>query len=513
MTNQAVQFKLVETKQIKSVVTGERHMFPVQVAMTIQVNGKQQRVSFGYSGLGGSQTYVCAKGKVPTRMSRADFLNTLRQSGVKNIQTVTHALKRIQYFSRDEFIVAKCECCEKGYVTAKNVDFIQKHHAMLSEKLGRTVTEFSRICNTCQGRPVVKPAVRSEAKPQESVKPACENCGKTVSQGVYNYSMKEFGKVLCWGSCQDKHRKPVAKPETIQQETSPTIKHQDTGEVRKGLSLSLALVEELLALEVQPGSEIAKFQETLRPRYEQKKQKKTDAKVKQNIKEQIKQLEEMVIRCNVCTEHAPQGWTLSTCPVCAVNPYAIQQGEVADEITQAAMDYMNTEEGAECLAIVKGLGFLESKPVAEERECVSCLNELSHDYEGTMCEECIIDHEQLMEESARAFQVAEVLRKGASEASIPSSAQEKQAAVASEASLDNILSKAEQAEETDGVSAEDTKEVPQADASEETVCKSQDSEAFSSDLQDQETPQKVNDFLNQIAVEFQVEGGFPGMEE
>lgn len=280
-TNKAVGFVLVNSKEIKSTVTNERTAFPVQVRMELQVGAKSQVVSFGHSAIGGRQTYLSARGKAPVSMTRAEFIKKLREANIENINQVSKALSAIRYFNRDEFVVAKCECCGTGYVTAANVDFIQRNHKALSEKLGRKVNEFSRICYTCQGHDGKKPVKKSAAKDSTSVTiPAqahsatCASCGKEVkSQKVAEFSLKTYGKVLCYKPCQGKHPKlnkdtkqqaptqqPVKKEEPANKEVPVQQTPVDKYEGEEGVVITPALLREIMELNVDPYSEIAQFQ-------------------------------------------------------------------------------------------------------------------------------------------------------------------------------------------------------------------------------------------------------------
>lgn len=63
--------------------------------------------------------------------------------------------------------------------------------------------------NTLNPKPVQPPTPQQEQsqgpRTQQTVDLHCVNCGRDISQKVYNYSVKRFGRPLCYG-CQDDER-------------------------------------------------------------------------------------------------------------------------------------------------------------------------------------------------------------------------------------------------------------------------------------------------------------------
>lgn len=257
MMNKAIALKLVNSKEVLDKNTGKKVVFPVQVQMTLTNGIKSQNVKFGYSRLGGRQTYLVVEGKAPVNMSRADFLNALRKWNVANLGQVQNYVSRLKFFNRDQFIVAKCECCG-GYVTAANIDFIQRNYKKLSEKLGREVTEHSRLCYKCQNGGGPKPPKGGHPTPkqpspvtkQSSVIPVVDvqKIKDTVDRSLSNLP---------------------AKNELEQREAAKATKPKAAVTENKGVHFELSpqLVEEILALEVDPFSELAKFQRQLEEQY------------------------------------------------------------------------------------------------------------------------------------------------------------------------------------------------------------------------------------------------------
>jgi hypothetical protein len=448
---QATNFQLVGTKQIKSVATNKRESFPVQVRMDLNVGAKSQTVSFGYSGLGGRQTYLAVAGKAPVAMSRKDFIESLRSSGIHNVGAVSKALSHIRYFNRDEFIVAKCECCNKGYVTAANVDYIQRNHKKLAEKLGRDVNEFSRICYACQGHSGKKPAASKPAKIEaQAHKATCEHCGKQVkSQKVAEYSLRTFGKVLCYKPCQSQYTKlSKQNNETPKQQEKASVSpdnntdsksSKEEARMNKNDLLTPALVEEIMALDVDPFSEIAKLQQEIECLY-------FDDKVEENT--DWLELHE---------DHAEK----------------VGASEASSPSTNMADDY--------CLVCMEKL-----PPLSE--------------WKTDTCPSCVVDLEgELTIDSTIIEEAIDYLVKGASEAS-PNVQAEESGTVVEGTSEDQ-----EEAKEESVVEREDTKEEAPASQDKETVCKSPQSESISSDSRTSEINTKITSFLEEACISYQEE--------
>lgn len=379
MTNRAFNFSIINSKEVTVVSTRAKEVFPVQVRMELVVGGKSQQVQFGYSRLGGRQTYVMADGKAPKAMSRADFLNKLRAYHIPNMKQVQHELGKIRPFMRDEFIVAKCECCSTGYVTAANIDFTQRNHEKLSAKLGRPVSPFSKICYKCQGHSG-SPKTQAPAPQVQSAPPVipaqahaatCESCGKEVkSQKVAEFSVRQYGKVLCYKPCQSKYPKlnqptPAPQPQVQSpapqppvQEAAPQAIQQEEVQPANGFHFSPSLISELMALEVDPFSEIAQLQRTLQDQHIKNNHtqntlwKELHDECVENASEAsvtapTAQPEEAAIEpydgCFVCDGSMPpyQEWSHDFCPKCTIRnaegPEALQFGypqQVIDEAVQ-----------------------------------------------------------------------------------------------------------------------------------------------------------------------------------
>lgn len=288
-TNKATNFTVVNSTQAVSTTDRSKHVFPVQVRMTLNVNGKSQSVAFGYNRLGGRQTYVVAAGKAPVVMSRSEFINTLTSSKIGNMKQVQYHLSQLRSFKQDEFVVAKCDCCATGLVTAANIDFIQRNHAALSTKLNKEVTAFAKLCYVCQGREAAKPkaepttpatpATTTTSIPATATHATCVDCGSEVkSHKVAQFSVKQYGKVLCYKPCQSKHTKlntstksttpPAAKQEQAPQST-PSVsqpaavvapERQDVIAITTNDLITPAFLAEIMALDVDAYSAIGIFQ-------------------------------------------------------------------------------------------------------------------------------------------------------------------------------------------------------------------------------------------------------------
>lgn len=444
MTNKAMNFVLVNSKEVVSVNTREKVVFPVQVRMTLEVNGKTQSVAFGYNRMGGRQTYMVPEGKAPYVLSRAEFIKKLRASNILNMKQVEHYLGQIRSFHRDEFVVAKCECCGTGLVTAANIDFVQRNHAKLTEKLGREVTAFSKLCYTCQGHEGKKTPAKQQEKapviPASAEKATCSHCNKAVSQKVAEFSLKTHGRILCFKPCQskfpklDKQQQQPAKQEPANTEapaqqqppvTPPVSQEKVT--TRDEL-LTPALVAEIMALEVDPFSEIAKLQRELDSLY------RDDQAEMNTLWHELHQ---------ECVARSASEASVPMSHICAV----------CDAVLPEAADF---------------------------------------------CEPCAAEVKATNDK---------IMGLSASEASKMTQTEEPGVGPASEAST------ARQEEEDVAPSEEDAKEVPQAESTDETVCKSPESDDLSNGSHNMnDTREAIMSFMEEACYQFQ-DSDVPPMTE
>lgn len=434
MTKLAKEFKKVYSKEIKNTVTGKREKFLIQVQMVLDYGKTQIKVNFGHSGLGGRQTFL-AVGSDVKAVSRKDFLDGLRTTGIENVGAVEKALKHLEFFKKDDYIVSKCECCDKGFVTAANVDYIQRNYDKLTAKLGREVFPHSVICYKCQGH---------EGKKQEAKKPVetpaqanavtCSCCGKNIkSKAVIDRSRKEFGKPVCYPVCQDKLRKGAPVEQPVKQETKKEeLPKQEASSVFNA-KLSREIAEEILGLDVAEDSRLFKLQQALAGFY----------KVETVVVEEIKEEPAKKVRhCSVCGE---AGHTKRTCP----NKPTGKKDEAASE------------------ASVEGAGVISAPEVME---CSHCMVELPANHTGEYCDACELDMKEFQEEAARKFQMNACIME----------------------SLDGIVVGGEQSEpqeeasdESESENQEDAQEVPVVNEDEGAVCSSPVKEAGSHDSDDE----------------------------
>ena len=367
MMNKAIALKLVNSKEVLDKNTGKKVVFPVQVQMTLTNGVKSQTVKFGYSRLGGRQTYLVVEGKAPVNMSRADFLNALRKWNVANLGQVQNYVSRLKFFNRDQFIVAKCECCG-GYVTAANIDFIQRNYKKLSEKLGREVTEHSRLCYKCQngggpkppkgGQPT--PKQPSPAAKQSPVIPVVnvEKIKDTVDRSLSNLPTKS---------------------ELEQREAAKAAVTENKG---AHFELSPQLVEEILALEVDPFSELAKFQRELEEQYyvyrkqvntawtllhqehkEKAETRASEASAQEGVLGGASEASSPLVVleddindiCDVCDRKLPpvEEWNCDVCPHCVYEDREerMMGNMIPEEFYERAAEYVNaSQEEAEVRA-------------------------------------------------------------------------------------------------------------------------------------------------------------------
>lgn len=473
MTNKALDFTLINSKEVVVASTREKVAFPVQVRMTLEVGGKTQTVAFGFNRLGGRQTYIAPEGKAPQKMSRADFMKTLRSHNILNVKQVESFLARITPFYKDDLYVAKCDCCKTGLVTAANVDYVQRNHEKMTEKLGQPVTAFSKLCYTCQGRPAQKQQKPAPSVPATAQKATCSHCNKDVSQKVAQFSLKTHGRILCFKPCQSKYPKlntqagatspqqaPAPAPQQpaqqqpVQQQSVPQAPVQDaapsTGEM---IALTPSLVRELMALEVDRYSEIGQLQEQLRPMHlDYSRQENSlwkamnEEQVARSASEASAPLSHVCAVCETTMPHAAD-----VCPPCA------EELKTWDKIGKKA--------GA-------------VHPYNQCEECGVTLPSFD-DHPYTTCKDCGIGTKWLSDFYEEGKQVGE-----------PG------VCPASEASMDR------QDKEDVAPSAEDTKEVPQAESTDETVCKSPGSDVLSNvTVASRVLTEDEASFLHEIAYE------------
>jgi hypothetical protein len=198
------------------------------------------------------------------------------------MKQVQYHLSQLRSFKQDEFVVAKCDCCSTGLVTAANIDFIQRNHAALSTKLNKEVTAFAKLCYVCQGREAAKPKAEvttPSSIPATAKHATCVDCGSEVkSHKVAQFSVKQYGKVLCYKPCQSKHTKlnastksttpPAAKQEQAPQST-PSVnqpaavvvpERQELIAITTNDLLTPAFIAEIMSLDVDAYSAIGIFQ-------------------------------------------------------------------------------------------------------------------------------------------------------------------------------------------------------------------------------------------------------------
>lgn len=513
MTNRAFNFSIINSKEVTVVSTRAKEVFPVQVRMELIVGGKSQQVQFGYSRLGGRQTYVMADGKAPTVMSRADFLNKLRAYHIPNMKQVQQELGKIRPFMRDEFIVAKCECCSTGYVTAANIDFTQRNHEKLSAKLGRPVSPFSKICYKCQGHSG-SPKTQAPAPQVQSAPPVipaqahaatCESCGKEVkSQKVAEFSVRQFGKVLCYKPCQSKYPKlnqpaPAPQPQVQSpapqppvQEAAPQAIQQEEVQPTNGFHFSPSLISELMALEVDPFSEIAQLQRTLQ-----------DQHIKNNHTQNTlwKELSDECTKKlpNVTTNSGPQEYGMDSwqyCRNCKTKHVDILDPSVCCLYCEDC--YCDMQKNASEASVTAPTAQPEEAAIEPYDGCFVCdgsmppYQEWSHDF----CPKCTLRNaegpealqfgypQQVIDEAVKYI-------KAASEASGVAPACETE--VRPELVLNSPI------KEEAALNAEDTKEVPPMESATETVCKSPGSDDSANGLAPSaEVNEAMLIFMNEI---------------
>lgn len=431
MTNKAVGFQLVNSKEVVVVSDHSKKAFPVQVAMDLCVGDKVQHVTFGYSRLGGRKTYLVADDKAPVAMNRASFIQRLRAYNVLNMRQVENYLNQLKYFNRDEFIVSKCEHCESGYVTAANIDYVQRNYEKLTEKLGFAVSEHSKLCYTCQGVQTKIPAETQVKVPATSEHACCSNCGAVIkSQKVVEYSLRTYGRILCFKPCQSKFPKltnrqtnaPRQNASAPIQGSVPVSKPKASAkETLFDRVFTCGFLNELMALEVDPYSEIAKAQELLANII---RKERKHANILWNQKHEI---------------DLERGASAASATI--------------PDSTSGEKELSQSEKSTDDLCLVCD-GVLPSIDV----------------WNGDTCPSCVLDNSDLASQDVimAARQFLNRLDGGASEASTLSQS-EVSSALVGEAPAEP-LSQAEVKGE-DALKHEDTKEVPHAETSEESVCK------------------------------------------
>lgn len=355
--NKAIALQLINSKEVLDKNTGKKVVFPVQVQMTLTNGIKSQTVKFGYSRLGGRQTYLVVEGKAPVNMSRADFMQALHQWGVANLGQVQSYISRLKFFHRDQFIVAKCECCG-GYVTAANIDFIQRNYKKLSAKLGRQITEHSRLCYKCQNGGGPKPPKGGQPTPKQPSSAAKQ------SPVIPVVNVEKIKDIV--------DRALVNLPTKNELEQREAAVTENKG---AHFELSPQLVEEILALEVDPFSELAKFQRQLEERYyayrkqvntawallhqehkEKAETRASEASAQEGVLWGASEASSPLIIleydvndiCDVCDRKLPpvEEWDCDVCPHCVYEDREerMMGNAIAPEFYERAAEYVNISQ-------------------------------------------------------------------------------------------------------------------------------------------------------------------------
>lgn len=149
----------------------------VQMDVNVFVEGvEQQVVRFGYSKLGGRQTYLQKDGEVK-RVSRYQFVKDLKAFGIRNAKDLETAVYKLTPLYTRKHVTTGCKKCQKD-VTAAEMDFIQRNY----KRMG--IGEFEALCMTCQ--PKFK--AKNKRKTDRPKAPAVES-GQSARETVTPYSI------------------------------------------------------------------------------------------------------------------------------------------------------------------------------------------------------------------------------------------------------------------------------------------------------------------------------------
>lgn len=217
ITSTITRYALTQSVAAHNKTTNAAVQVPVQVKFEVQTGNKVQRITFGYSRLGGRGMYMTVNGGAPKKMTKEAFVKMLNNNSLRGANVIKGKLRAIQSLHTDVFVVGTCECCKTNHVTAANMDFMQRNSQKLSAQLKRDLTPFSKVCYECQGRKQVnQPNVAAEpvavykAESKEGVA-TCAACAKGIqSKRVAEYSLSQFGQALCFGKCQNDAKKARA---------------------------------------------------------------------------------------------------------------------------------------------------------------------------------------------------------------------------------------------------------------------------------------------------------------
>lgn len=221
------KFAMVQSVKAFNTVSKSYVQVPAQIKMEIARGNKTQVVSFGHARTGGRGLYMTVDGGTPVSITKRDFLDKLRSKNTQGLDVVLTKLSKLNSLHSDRYVVAKCECCGEATVTGANMDFMQRNHKKLSERLGRELHAFSKVCYACQGKGpkqpkaaapkelVVKETAVAYVAPQKKGVADCAACGKAIeSQRIVDFSVKEYGHALCFGKCQNDAKRASAASAT-----------------------------------------------------------------------------------------------------------------------------------------------------------------------------------------------------------------------------------------------------------------------------------------------------------
>lgn len=229
------KYAMVQSVKAFNTASKSYVQVPAQIKMEIAKGDKKQVVAFGFARTGGRGLFMTVDGNAPVSITRRDFLDRMRRGNVNGLDVILTKLSKLNSLHSDKFIVAKCECCGEATVTAANMDFMQRNHVRLSEKLNRTLNAFSKVCYACQGKgpkqpkqQPKQPAVVQEAPARyvavKEFAAECAACGNGIeSKRVAEFATREFGQPLCFGKCQND-----AKKQRDASEASVTSPQPDT---------------------------------------------------------------------------------------------------------------------------------------------------------------------------------------------------------------------------------------------------------------------------------------------